>query len=55
VRGTEVPLNETEDMEDMLKRQHEEDFNAWWEVSGLAPKVNKGVALQVWLAARGWF
>jgi hypothetical protein len=38
-----------------LRRQHEEDFNAWWEVSGLGSRIEKSAALEVWLAARGWF
>jgi hypothetical protein len=39
-------------MEDMLKQQHEDDFCAWWEHCGLIGRVEKAIALEVWLAAR---
>jgi hypothetical protein len=44
-----------QDMEDILKQQHVEDFAAWWSLSGLDSKVEKSAALAVWLAARGEF
>jgi hypothetical protein len=39
--------------EGRLKQQHQDDFNAWWECCGLRDRVEKGVAREVWLAARG--